>query len=111
MIPDYHILDAFFAFADENKEGKYTPSYYNCPNLTILYIFQIKKKKKKKTRIVTSLSIFSKEKKAAQYEFVSVTWENIHTFWKEIKHKQIVKCMVICHGIIILLLLSLILLL
>ena len=41
MIPDYHILDALFALADENKEGKYTPSYYNCPNLTILYIFQI----------------------------------------------------------------------
>ena len=106
MIPDYHILDALFALAEENKEGKYTPSYYNCLNLTILYIFHIKK-----TRIVTPLSIFSKEKKAAQHEFVSVTWENMHTFWKEIKHKQIVKCMVICHGIIILLLLSLILLL
>ena len=84
MIPDYHILDAFFAFADENKKGKYTPSYYNCPNLTILYIFQIKK-----TRIVTPLSIFSKEKKAAQYEFVSVTWENKHTFWKEIKTNKL----------------------
>ena len=70
-------------------------------NLTILYIFQLKKIKK---------SILSKEKKyAAQDEFVSITWKNMQTFWKEKKNnnkKQIVKSMVICHVIIILLLLS-----
>ena len=35
----------------------------------------------------------------------------MHTFWKEKKNKQVVKLMIICHGTIILLLVSLIFLL
>ena len=42
-IPDDHILDLFFAFADENKEVNVHFQFCNYPNLTILYIFQIKK--------------------------------------------------------------------
>ena len=54
----------------------YTFNFNNCPNLTILYIFQLKK--------ITLLSVFfSEEKKAAQYEFVLITWKNMQTFWKE----------------------------
>ena len=53
-IPDDHILDLFFfAFADENREINVHFQYYNCPNSTILYIFEMKK-----IHAYTPLSIF-----------------------------------------------------
>ena len=104
-MPDIHILDLFLHLQINIKSNVHF-QYYNSRNLTILYIFQIKKR----YHAYTPLSIFFfKRKKAAKYVFDPITWKNMHTFWKE-KKKQIVKCMVIFYGIIILLLLSLILL-
>ena len=42
-IPDDHVLDLFFAFTDENKEVYVHFQFDNCLNITIIYIFQIKK--------------------------------------------------------------------
>ena len=42
-IPVDYGLDSVFAFADKNKQVSVHFQYYNCPDLTILYIFQIKK--------------------------------------------------------------------
>ena len=108
-IPDIHILDLFLHLQMKIKSSVHF-QYYNSRNFTILYIFQIKKKI---SRIHSAQYFFFKRKKAAKYVFDPITWENMHTFWKEKKKKKkkkIVKCMVIFYGIIILLLLSLILL-
>ena len=45
-IPDDHVFDLFFfffAFTDENKEVNVHFQFDNCLNITIMYIFQIKK--------------------------------------------------------------------
>ena len=57
-IPDDHVLDLFFAFTDENKEVNVHFQFDNCLNITIIYIFQIKK-----NHAYTPLNIFVKNKK------------------------------------------------
>ena len=76
--------------------------YYNSRNLTFLYIFQINKKKKI-SRIHSAQYFFFQKKKSCKVCIWSNNMEK-HVYILERKKKQIVKCMVIFYGIIILLL-------